>query len=617
MKRVLITLTRLAAPAARPCFDAPFSIGFFTERKNMYVMHKQVVGEMDELSVSELAGNKEPQAASGEMRRAKKPSSSLRWRLMSALVLVFLCNTSTAQQAPLYTTEKFNTTANHKQSFCDRQNQLFANNISLSEALSGLSLSVVLTNYQTPANTPFFTLDKDGVIDPTNPGLFAIIMDELAERANFSWRNSYGVVLPINATTDGNKTWSDLLEWQVDTYDLSAGKWDRSIARMKAEVSFPEGWYDSSMILIHVDDSSNIPLTLWSFLLPFYWTVWLLLGITILVTGTAYYLLERLDTSSDTREIEQHPGDAVFYTAITFTGHFEFRPQTTAAMILTFSTTFIALIIGAVYTANLASFLVISRAPTFTIDSVEQAVLMRAPICVQRGVNIDDYLSEKYPDAVLIRNEDKDELHQSLKGGKCPVAVVPVSEYEQFSRYSAVNGDCSLKWSGKVEQIVPAGFASAVDSGTLCTSLVTHVLDLHLIEMKADGFIEKEWQAYLQRTGDHNCVVDVESTSNDEEDTFSLGLAEMAGIFIVHALLLGLSVFVASYQRFRAGRVARSKRHLGESAPQDERSSPRSSNSSDSHDLHMNEEDSELVADQAISANDLVVSQMSKTDLSV
>jgi ABC-type amino acid transport substrate-binding protein len=544
--------------------------------------------------------------------------TSFRSRLITnALVLVLSCNVYTAQQAPFYNTEKFQTSVNHKQSFCERQNELYANNITLSEALSGLSLSVVLTNYQAPGDKPFFTLNEDGVIDKENPGLFAIIMDELAERANFSWRNSYGVVLPINSTTDGNKTWADLLKWEVETYDLSAGKWDRSIARMKEEISFPEGWYDSSMVLIHIDESSKIPLTLWSFLLPFQWTVWLFLGITILVTGIAYYLLERLDTTSDTRELEKHPGDAVFYTAITFTGHFEFRPQTSAAMILTFSTTFIALIIGAVYTANLASFLVISRKPTFAIDSVDQAVLMRAPICVQRGVNIDDYLTENYPEAAMIRNDDLNELHQSLKRGKCLVAVVPVSEYEQFSRYSVVNGDCSLKWNGKVEQIVPAGFASDVDSGILCTSLVTHVLDLHLIEMKADGFIKREWEAYLQRNGDKNCVSDVENSSNDDEDTYSLGLAEMAGIFIVHALLLGLSILVASYQRFRAGKTPRSKPHLVESASQDVGSSPCGANSNYSNGLHVNEErTSELFADQAISGNDLAVLQSSKTDLS-
>lgn len=95
-----------------------------------------------------------------------------------------------------------------------------------------------------------------------------------------------------------------------------------------------EGWFDSSMILIHVEDSSQKALNIWSFLLPFQWGVWLLLGATILITGAAYWWLEKMDNASDSRQLEDHPGDAVFYTAITFTGHFEYRPTTSAAMIL-------------------------------------------------------------------------------------------------------------------------------------------------------------------------------------------------------------------------------------------------------------------------------------------
>lgn len=428
-------------------------------------------------------------------------------------------------------------------------------NITLSDALKGLNLSVVLTDYQSEANQPFFTLNEEGVIDEENPGLFAIILDELARRAGFSWRNSYGVVLPINSTTDGNKTWTDLLLWEVETFDISAGRWDRSIARMSREIAFPEGWYDSSMIVVHVDDIKENNVNIWSFLLPFQWSVWALLVITIVITGAVYWLLERLDTTSDERLLEDHPGEAVFYTAIAFTGHFDFKPQTSAARILTFSMTFIALILGAVYTANLASFLVARRKPTFTIESIEQAVSMRAPICVQERVNIDDYISGKYPKAVMVRKEEMEDFPSSLKSGECSVAVMSVSEYQQLSRSSSTNGDCTLSWSGQVENILPAGFASDVDSGTLCTSLVSHVLDLHMIQMKADGFIDREWEAHLQRTGDLNCVemmnVNASAQEGEDEILYSLGVQELAGIFIIHATLLVLAVLLVLLRRCR------------------------------------------------------------------
>ena len=485
-------------------------------------------------------------------------------RLLLQLLAYCCLSLSAAQQAPFYDTPKFDTSVSHRSNLCQRQQLLFAGNISLPEALSGLNLSVVLTNYQDEGSKPFFTLNHQGVIDSASPGLFSIILDELALRAGFQWRNSYGVVLPIDGATDGNKTWSDLLLWEVNTYDLSAGKWDRSISRMQQEISFPEGWFDSSMIVVNVDTNNNSnQLNIWSFLLPFQWTVWLLLGVTVLVTGVAYWFLERLDATSDERELEHHPGDAIFYTAITFTGHFEFQPQSSAAMILTFSTTFIGLIVGAVYTANLASFLVARRQPSYAIETVKQAVLVRAPICVQAKVNIDDYLSEKYPEAVLVRKPTKEEIFSSLKSGECSVAVVAVAEYEQYSRDINVNGDCSLTWNGRVEQIIPAGFASAVDSGTLCTSLISHVLDLHLVQMRADGFLEREWEAYLQRTGTQNCVKAVDTSAEGNEETFSLGVPDMAGIFIIHVMLSALAVIVAVMHYCRGKHVRTlSKRHL-------------------------------------------------------
>lgn len=126
-----------------------------------------------------------------------------------------------AQQSPFYQVAKFDSSVSYRTNVCERQRKLYADNISLSDALQGLSLSVVLTNYQAPGDTPFFTLTNDtNIIDPDEPLLFAIILDELAERAGFTWRNSFGTVLPIDSSTDGNKTWTDLLEWEVETFDL-------------------------------------------------------------------------------------------------------------------------------------------------------------------------------------------------------------------------------------------------------------------------------------------------------------------------------------------------------------------------------------------------------------
>jgi hypothetical protein len=140
-----------------------------------------------------------------------------RRRASNMLLSLFLAATTltsnhavSAQQAPFFATKKFDTSALHHTDLCERHRKIFSDDIKLEDSLRGLNLSVVLTDYTNPIDQGFFALNENGVIDPTDVPLFAKILDELGRRAGFSWRNSFGVVKPIDALEDGNRTWSDL-----------------------------------------------------------------------------------------------------------------------------------------------------------------------------------------------------------------------------------------------------------------------------------------------------------------------------------------------------------------------------------------------------------------------
>lgn len=494
---------------------------------------------------------------------------TMRSAACSVVTVLLSCSHCLAQQAPLFNTSKFDNVT-HRTNVCERQRALFRDEIQLPRALEGLNLSVVLTNYQSPSSQPFFTL-VDGKIDENSPGTFSILMDEIARRAGFSWRNSYGVVLPIDSEEDGNRTWSDLLEWEVNVYDISAGKWDRIVDRIRREISFPEGWFEASTIIVESieNNSSKQQLNFWSFLLPFKWGVWLLIVITVICTGLMYFLLERMNEDADELHLENKPGAAIFYSFITMTGHYEFRPQTTAARLLTFSLTFFALIIVAAYTANLVSFLVVRNTEAFKIQSIEEAVLLGAPICVQEAVAIDEYLSEKYPNAKLVRYESTAEMFMGLKKRQCQIAAVEMSNYDIFSRDAEVNGDCTLKWHGRVENIIPSGIATTIDTGILCTSLISYVVDFHLTEMRGDGFVDQMWKDHLTRISTQSCVDNgVKASGGDDssqDDTYSLSIKELAGIFIIHVALTGLSVLVALPNWYRSRKRRGTQADAGDS----------------------------------------------------
>jgi Ligand-gated ion channel len=489
----------------------------------------------------------------------------LLWLLLVTTLLVELVH---GQQKPYVTIPKFGynyippnfNVSEFRTNVCDRQRMLYGGKIDLRSALVGLNISVAITNYKVPNEDSYFTLSAEGGIKEEDPGLFVVILDEIAKRAGFEWRNRYSPIDPVDATTDGNMTWSDLLLWELYHFDISADYWGRSTERMGRGVSFPRGWYDGSVILVQsvarnkVDDD----VSLWSFLLPFDRWVWFSIIGAIVFTGLMYLVLERLNVDSDERELEAKPLVSIFIASLTFTGHFEFRPNTNAARLLSFSWTFWALIIASAYTANLASFLVLRNEVEIKVGTLEEALKRNTPVCIQRYTVMDDIVTRKYPDMNVVRKESEREIFDALRlpwdgiGTEqgCGATLTNVGTFDNYRGTKEVNWDCSLTTEKRVVQTLPAGFATAVDTGVLCTSLISYVLNLFITEMIADGFVGNAWENHLNKISTISCSAEAR-TDDKSGRSFSLSLKDMAGIFIVHGALMVIAVFYALVDKLR------------------------------------------------------------------
>ena len=446
-------------------------------------------------------------------------------------------------------------TNTYRTSVCDRQRDLYEGKTQLQDALEGLNISVAITNYKIPNEDAFFTL-VDGKIKEENPGLFVVILDEIARRGGFSWRNSFAAIDPLDSTIQVGKSWTDLLEWEVDSFDIAADYWARSVDRMSRGISFPMGWSDGSIILVLSEESTD-KFNLWSFLLPFESNVWIAMAGAIFFSGLMYFFLERLNSSSDKRHLAEKPVTAIFLAAITFTGHFEYRPNTNAARLLSFSWTFWTLIMASAYTANMASFLVQRRAAVTSVNNIDDAVRQAVPVCVQRGAIIDELLSKTNPDLILVRKETEKDVFDGLKqnwyggNGGCGLVLTNLGTFELYQSQKSSNADCSLASERHVILSLPAGFATAMDSGIMCTSLISYVMDYHLQQMKSDGFIDRAWQDHITRISTIKCGASEPSLV----ENVSLTLKDMGGIFITHALMtmlaLSLAILQYLYAKFR------------------------------------------------------------------
>jgi len=287
--------------------------------------------------------------------------------------------------------------------------------------------------------------------------------------------------------------------------------------------------------------------------------LWLTIVAAIVATGLSYFLLEHLNKDADERNLDEKPLASIFYAAIAFTGHFELRPNTNAARILSFSFTFWALIVVSAYTANLASFLVTPKITGYKVTSIDAAVAKGATLCVQAGGIIQKILEDKYPGIRLVGKDSEQEIYAALRRspdeGGCDAAAHQFNTYQIYRRSMEVNWDCAVSSEERVFEVLPAGMATAIDTGLFysCTSLISHVLDYHLTQMRGDGFLQQAWKTHLNNIGTIQCVSDPNAGRVGDffDDTFSLTLQDVGGIFIVHLIMSGVAIAMATFQFYQ------------------------------------------------------------------
>jgi hypothetical protein len=76
-------------------------------------------------------------------------------------------------------------------------------------------------------------------------------------------------------------------------------------------------------------------------------------------------------------------------------------------------------------------------------------------------------------------------------------------------------------------------------------------LDYHLTAMISEGFVETAWQMHVNKIATIDCARDLDIQSaagGDQEDTFSLGLPDIGGIFILHFIIAFVAIAIAIFQ---------------------------------------------------------------------
>jgi len=139
------------------------------------------------------------------------------------------CQETNAFDAPSYTPG-----VNHKTNFCSLHRLTETGKVQLKDILRGKNITVGLFRYQLD------NIDGTYRIPSERPGAGIRFLDELAERGGFAWRNSFGIL--DSPQKELNQTWTSLLRWSVDSYDLVGDWYMETLDRLSESIVFPQGW---------------------------------------------------------------------------------------------------------------------------------------------------------------------------------------------------------------------------------------------------------------------------------------------------------------------------------------------------------------------------------------
>lgn len=516
-----------------------------------------------------------------------RPSLLLRRIQKLAICFLWLTWTTEAKGGELatYTTTPLEANVSHRQYVCDRYELFREGKIELRDALSGLSLRPLMLARK------FFVYDPTTGIPTRDPGLAADLLDAVAESANFTWRDSFGI---MELPQVFNKTWTEMLLWGVETYDIAVYSWDQSLERMEKGVAYVEPFFDGSLILVDQkdppEDGSSINLLNWA--LPFEPAVWAVTIFTIVLSACVYQLIEHLNGEREGRPMVQWFSDNLFLSSLNFTQNFEYAPNSVAGRIFSVSMGLWALVMTATYTANLASLFVEELRYPIVVDSIEQAIKLDYPICTYGNTNADRMVKEKHPEAIRIPKDTELETFMALRRGECKLAISYKDNWLSFRGNQQYNPDCDLEWVGRDVDVIKSGFAIKADAGYRCTSLIRDVFNLHLVELIGKGVLRDAWEEHRAKTRDVTCDLEEDNeedqsdrrlnedtkkeTKKAEEDFYvhaatprqdyrrklkqttskgastvegasdsSLTLVQMTGTFVLHWALMAISVMIS------------------------------------------------------------------------
>lgn len=424
-----------------------------------------------------------------------------------------------------------NSDSNFRGNFCPELFAFLNKSVSLESALKG---RVITIGINPPSASNAFYMKVNASSGLPNGGFMYRVQDMLASQGGFTIKY---VQVPTRGTDDFVTFFTKICP-RIDFYGPSwyADTVDRRIRR----IGFTNNIVDASLYLVTTQTIKS-EYNLWSFTAPFSNELWGLIVVILFFNSIISWMFRNADSGdeSDVPYIEY-----LFFSFLSFTtiDSSQERCKNSKSMVLNLGLCFWVLVLGASYTANLASVLIANSMPVAGLIDIEDANLKGALICVEGGSMSESVLSTSYPKIKRFASTDP---ALSLAKGLCTGAILSANAWDIAQTRKLQNPNCNMVQVGSVIRVVSGAWAFQLDYTDKCTSFVNEVFSALFLGLRATGAIESLWKDQLAASTDKECpIVEAESTA--------LGIKNMAGIFIIYVIFVGFSSLIHVYDVIRA-----------------------------------------------------------------
>ena len=222
------------------------------------------------------------------------------------------------------------------------------------------------------------------------PGLSARIADELARRAKFTWRESWGL---YKHPSDYGLTFTETVLDIVQAHDVAGWWFMQTPDRLAAGIAFPKGYVDATFLVTTMsEEGRKVPyFSIFNHFDPWLWVC--IVG-AMLFSSVIYWFLEGGTDDGDLGGEEAlHPmSQSIYLTAGAVVGAAGYGPRTIAGKLFAWSWGFWCLLVLAAYTASLASAFTVQAATKTSIQNIHDLDKVGGPVCVIADGLIEGYL---------------------------------------------------------------------------------------------------------------------------------------------------------------------------------------------------------------------------------